>query len=542
MAALQYVDVPGYAAIIFRHSFTDLERPGALIPRSQEWLEGHTVNGKTARWRELQRTWFFPSGARLSFGYMDSDEDKLRFQSSEFQFCPAAGTEVLMADGSYRAIESLVVGDLVATLAGPRPVTRLAKPRLAECVTVRVTDPNGTAIIGEQTHSVDHRLLTPIGWRSYADMCDSITESPPPRGLSFPATLFASVLPVEETLCAHPYRTDIRFSFGSVVAPCFASPVGEKTVYGITVADASHYITRSGLVQANCGFDELTQFTESQYRYLFSRVRRLKNSPIPIRIRSASNPGNQGHEWVKARFIRRLDPEVDCDFIPAFARDNPYLDVEDYTKSLQGLDYITRRQLLDGDWDVGSKDSLFQRQWFEIVGAAPADAARVRFWDLAASEVARGRDPDYTVGLKLASKNGQYWVEDVQRIRALPLAVERLVRQTAELDGRHVDILREQEPGSGGKESVDHYARTVLAGFNFRGIPRRVNKYEAAKPVSAAAEAGNIKLVAGTWNEAFLDEVSVFRGERKGPHDDIVDALSGAFASVEATFWGPFLT
>jgi hypothetical protein len=38
------------------------------------------------------------------------------------------------------------------------------------------------------------------------------------------------------------------------------------------------------------GFDELTQFKESSYTYLFSRLRRLKDSDIPLRMRSASNP------------------------------------------------------------------------------------------------------------------------------------------------------------------------------------------------------------------------------------------------------------
>ena len=50
------------------------------------------------------------------------------------------------------------------------------------------------------------------------------------------------------------------------------------------------------------GFDELTQFTESQYRYLFSRLRRAADSDIPPRMRAASNPGGVGHDWVRDRF------------------------------------------------------------------------------------------------------------------------------------------------------------------------------------------------------------------------------------------------
>src|SRR4029079_8917579 len=50
-------------------------------------------------------------------------------------------------------------------------------------------------------------------------------------------------------------------------------------------------------------FDELTDFTEEDYLFLFSRLRRNTSFPVPLRMRSASNPGGPGHAWVKERFI-----------------------------------------------------------------------------------------------------------------------------------------------------------------------------------------------------------------------------------------------
>ena len=38
MAALEHVDKPDYAAILFRRSYTDLSLPGALMDRAAEWL------------------------------------------------------------------------------------------------------------------------------------------------------------------------------------------------------------------------------------------------------------------------------------------------------------------------------------------------------------------------------------------------------------------------------------------------------------------------------------------------------------------------
>jgi hypothetical protein len=82
MGALQYVDVPSYAAILFRRTYADLALPGALMDRSREWLMG-----TDARWNEQRKTWTFPSGATVTFGYLESENDKYRYQGAEFQFC-----------------------------------------------------------------------------------------------------------------------------------------------------------------------------------------------------------------------------------------------------------------------------------------------------------------------------------------------------------------------------------------------------------------------------------------------------------------------
>ena len=40
MAALQYVDKPGYSALILRKDLPRLALSGGLVPRSHEWLAG----------------------------------------------------------------------------------------------------------------------------------------------------------------------------------------------------------------------------------------------------------------------------------------------------------------------------------------------------------------------------------------------------------------------------------------------------------------------------------------------------------------------
>jgi Phage terminase large subunit len=117
-------------------------------------------------------------------------------------------------------------------------------------------------------------------------------------------------------------------------------------------------------------FDELTQFTETQYTYLFSRLRRLEGVEIPLRMRSASNPGGIGAEWVQKRFVPddwtpqqaaelRVIEKAARAFVPARLVDNPYLDQSSYEQSLDELDEVTKAQLLAGDWQIRMRGNVY---------------------------------------------------------------------------------------------------------------------------------------------------------------------------------------
>jgi len=178
---------------------------------------------------------------------------------------------------------------------------------------------------------------------------------------------------------------------------------------------------------------------------------------------------------------------------------------------------------------VSPEGEMFKRQWFEIVPAAPASAMRVRYWDKAATQ----GDGDYTVGLLMArDTSGLFYVQNIVRGQYSALERERIIRQTAELDGRDVTIWIEQEPGSGGKESAESTVR-MLAGFTARAERVMGDKATRAEPLAAQCEARNVKLVRGEWNSAYLNELTAFP---QGKHDDQVDASSGAFAKLSLPF------
>ena len=276
-------------------------------------------------------------------------------------------------------------------------------------------------------------------------------------------------------------------------------------------------------------FDELTQFTETQYTYLFSRLRRPITSRVPLWMLAGSNPGGPGHDWVKQRFFQEHSPHRR--FIPSKLKDNPHLDPAEYAQNLEELDPVTRRQLLDGDWTARQAGGWFRAEDFEIIEVAPAGLNECRFWDLAATEAKPGKDPDWTAGVRLGrAKDGFWYVLDVRRFREAPARTEAIIRQTAQLDGIGVEVAMEEEPGSSGKIAIDHYRRRVLSAFSFWAIRSTGDKADRARPVAAAAAGKLIRLVRGPWLNNFLGELEAF--PQQGIHDDQVDAMSGAFARL----------
>jgi predicted phage terminase large subunit-like protein len=150
----------------------------------------------------------------------------------------------------------------------------------------------------------------------------------------------------------------------------------------------------------------------------------------------------------------------------------------------------------------------------------------VRYWDKAGTAGGGA----YTAGVLLAvHKNGTFYAADVVRGQWSALERERVIRATADLDrqhlGRSVKIYLEQEPGSGGKESIEASLRN-LAGFAAYGDRPTGNKDARLEPFAAQVEAGNVALKRGAWNRAFIDELCAVP---TGQYRDQADAAAGAF-------------
>lgn len=338
-------------------------------------------------------------------------------------------------------------------------------------------------------------------------------------------------------------------------------PAGERIYFG-HIDHEAHVYRYSGWEFQFIAFDELTTFTETQYLFLVgSRCRSAHG--VPLRVRSGTNPGATGHEWVFKRWGAWLDPKVETTaksgetlhyiskgdkdtvatadtplarsrcFIRSLLKDTPQLaGNRQYEANLQLLDPVTRKQLLEGDWLVRpGKGLYFKRAWWKFIDAdaVPTDGWTARYWDRAATEPEKGKDPDWTVGTKARlTEDGKLYVLDVVRERGTPGEVEKIIKNTAEADGKDVAIGLEQEPGASGKAEIASYVR-LLNGWDVRPFAKRVNKIVAAGPVSAQVQAGNVYLVRAPWNEPLIIEGEQFP---EGSHDDQADSLSGVHTQL----------
>lgn len=132
-------------------------------------------------------------------------------------------------------------------------------------------------------------------------------------------------------------------------------------------------------------FDELTHFTEYQYRYMSSRIRGANK--FPKQLKSSTNPGSRGHAWVKERFVTPHKPgeafslEVSegiyqtVIFIPALVQENKFLMEADpsYITRLSSLPENEMKALLYGDWDI------YEGQYFAEFKNDPAHYADRRY-------------------------------------------------------------------------------------------------------------------------------------------------------------------
>ena len=120
--------------------------------------------------------WRLPDGKVMELGSVKEPGDWIKYQGRPHDAkCVGLGTPVLMADGAYKAIESIALGDMVATLEGPKAVTKTFVMR-KQAVTA-IASVNGK-VVAKQVQSRSHRVLASCGWVCRDMLKDHDVSSP----------------------------------------------------------------------------------------------------------------------------------------------------------------------------------------------------------------------------------------------------------------------------------------------------------------------------------------------------------------------------
>lgn len=187
--------------------------------------------------------------------------------------------------------------------------------------------------------------------------------------------------------CASPFNAEFVSHRQGDPGPSLNFPSGAR-IFMCHMEQEMDKENHQGIEYQFVGFDELSQFTLTQYLYLFSRLR-SKIPGLTCRIRSTTNPTGAGLVWVRKRFIKNgtnvLSPRETYYFLPAndpeenpqgirvekgteFAKsrcfvpgnlyENKILMENDpgYVSNIYAMGDKMKRALLDGDWDAFSGD------------------------------------------------------------------------------------------------------------------------------------------------------------------------------------------
>ncbi len=343
-------------------------------------------------------------------------------------------------------------------------------------------------------------------------------------------------------------------------------PSGAKITFGHLQYDKTVFNYQGSQIPLIV-FDELTHFSKKQFWYMVSRNRSMCG--VKPYIRATTNPDADSWVcefidwWIDDKgfpipersgvvrwFIRVGDrivwadssdelsehkdangvsiPPKSATFIAAKLTDNKKLLEADpaYMANLMSLPTVERERLLGGNWKIRPAAGLyFQRSWCPVVDAAPAGMRIARGWDFAATEKNETNDPDWTSGTKIGELDGHYYILDNRKGRLSPSKVKTMYLNTAAEDGKSVNVYIPEDPGAAGKVVAQEQIKW-LVGFTVRANRASGDKITRFTPFSAQAEAGNVSVVRGGWNESWF---SALEGFPEASHDDDVDSTSEAF-------------
>ena len=249
---------------------------------------------------------------------------------------------------------------------------------------------------------------------------------------------------------------------------------------------------------------------------------------VEMRFKGANHPARRSEHW-RGSSIGYEDPRTEIGQLADPRRYPP-----------EKVDAIEAQMMLEGgsdavaaqhdQWPLDVGGSWFKIDWLKNViepHEVPADVSiGKRGFDFAASAARKAdQTADARIGRSASTKKFYLW--DTHAIRGGPGDVEAFLTQRHADDSRAIDWSIPEDPGTG-KLYADYVVREIAPGRYVHTSREAKDKITRAKPVSAQAQHGNFVIVRHPGWEAARGELVDFP---YGDHDDLVDAISRAFAA-----------
>jgi predicted phage terminase large subunit-like protein len=252
---------------------------------------------------------------------------------------------------------------------------------------------------------------------------------------------------------------------------------------------------------------------------------------IEMRYKGADHPARKSKHW-RGSSIGYQDPRRDYgELADPIRYPEEKVAADELQMTLVGGSDAVAAQF--DQWPLEVSGSWFKMEWFtdRVIDASevPTDVpVGKRGWDFGGGGKGSKADPSASARLARGVANKGFYLWHTATRRGSPGDVEAFIRGQHASDERSIDWSVPEDPGTG-KLYADYVKRECAVGRYVASSPEAKDKITRAKPVSGQAQALNFWIVRHPGWEVAQRELVDFP---YGQHDDIVDAISRAFAAI----------